>query len=288
MLDEAERTLENMLRGQAGEVGENRYSYIGVNANLTDAQRAALETARRLEAQGEDAEGIRRQTGWHKGVDGRWRMELDDSRAKFYEDGDAAFREENPDYDRYMTLVGKMLDNTLSDAERAELAALDEVWSDQPARLSERVQRGEATLADVFRHPELFNAYPQLRDMTARFEDLSPVHAGRYNSRNNEIALNNLQPEPYERTTLHEVQHRIQDIEGFAQGTNLRMSEWHALLDAYGKIKDTEAFKNLETYEDRLALIKKKRKKMRTAWLVLNSTGRRPERSKRATRQHGG
>ena len=255
MLDEAERTLENMLRGQAGEVGENRYSYIGENANLTDAQRAALETARQLETQGEDAERIRQQTGWHRGVDGRWRTELDDSGAMFYEDGDAAFREENPDYDRYMTLVSKMLDNTLSDAERVELSALDETWGNQPARLSERVQRGEATLADVLRHPELFNAYPQLRDVGVRFGDLPAAHAGRYSPQNNEITLNNLRPEPYEQTVLHETQHRIQDIEGFAQGSNLHRGNQHALLEAYERIKNTDEFRSLGTYEERLSLI---------------------------------
>lgn len=261
MLDEAERTLENMLRGQAGEVGENRYSYIGENANLTDAQRAALETARQLETQGEDAERIRQQTGWHRGVDGRWRTELDDSGAMFYEDGDAAFREENPDYDRYMTLVSKMLDNTLSDAERVELSALDETWGDQPARLSERVQRGEATLADVLRHPELFNAYPQLRDVGVRFENLPDAHAGRYYPSSNEIAMSNLPIEPYEQTILHEAQHRIQDIEGFAQGSNLSTGEQHALLEAYEKVKNTDVFKKLGTYDDRLAFIKKEAKR---------------------------
>lgn len=82
MLDEAERTLENMLRGQAGEVGENRYSYIGVNANLTDAQRRAFDEAQQLDLEGYTILDIYQQTGWFRGADGEWRTELDDSSMK--------------------------------------------------------------------------------------------------------------------------------------------------------------------------------------------------------------
>ena len=82
MLDEAERTLVNLLRGEAGSVDGTRYSYIGEGAQLTSLQQSTLETAKQLEQSGEDAEAIRRKTGWFRSMDGKWRTELDDSTAE--------------------------------------------------------------------------------------------------------------------------------------------------------------------------------------------------------------
>lgn len=92
MLDEAERTLVNLLRGEAGNVDGTRYSYIGEGAQLTSLQQSTLETAKQLEQSGEDAEAIRRKTGWFRSMDGKWRTELDDSTARLnwsVEDGEA-------------------------------------------------------------------------------------------------------------------------------------------------------------------------------------------------------
>lgn len=78
MLDEAERTLVNLLRGEAGSVAGEKYSFVGEKANLNRTERAALETAKGMEQDGETNEDIRRQTGWFRGADGKWRMEVDD------------------------------------------------------------------------------------------------------------------------------------------------------------------------------------------------------------------
>lgn len=92
MLDEAERTLVNLLRGEAGNVDGTRYSYVGEGARLTSLQQSTLETAKQLEQSGEDAEAIRQKTGWFRSMDGEWRTELDDSTARLnwsVEDGEA-------------------------------------------------------------------------------------------------------------------------------------------------------------------------------------------------------
>lgn len=54
-----------------------KYSFAGENA-LT-ANKSSLENAKSMNAKGMSSEDIRLATGWHKGYDGKWRFEIDDS-----------------------------------------------------------------------------------------------------------------------------------------------------------------------------------------------------------------
>lgn len=59
--------------------------------------------------QGEDDERVRKETGWHTGMEGKLRFEIDDSKMKYHRGGDAAFSRNHPDYAEYQKLVDKML-----------------------------------------------------------------------------------------------------------------------------------------------------------------------------------
>lgn len=67
-----------------------RYSYGGVNANTADQK--TLARAQELQMQGEDDERVRKETGWHTGMEGKLRFEIDDSKMKYHRGGDAASR----------------------------------------------------------------------------------------------------------------------------------------------------------------------------------------------------
>lgn len=54
-----------------------RFSYAGEKALDADIQ--SLDTAREMEREGKDQEKIRQSTGWFRGMDGKWRFEIDDS-----------------------------------------------------------------------------------------------------------------------------------------------------------------------------------------------------------------
>lgn len=58
-----------------------RYSYGGVNANTADQK--TLARAQELQMQGEDDERVRKETGWHTGMEGKLRFEIDDSKMKY-------------------------------------------------------------------------------------------------------------------------------------------------------------------------------------------------------------
>ena len=58
-----------------------RFSVGGVNAKTAEVGR--LADAERMEQGGADSETVRRETGWYRGYDGKWRFEIDDSKMHF-------------------------------------------------------------------------------------------------------------------------------------------------------------------------------------------------------------
>lgn len=142
-----------------------------------------LMVAKDMEVEGKDTKTIRLATGWEKGADGLWRYEIEDSKVK------------------YKWGVKSQIKTALN----------------KPVNLE-----------DVFTFPELFKAYPQLKELQVEIKDLDDkTEQGFYSREENKIVLNkrfysdNLPiGKEAESILLHEVQHAIQDIEGFAQGSS--------------------------------------------------------------------
>lgn len=83
---------------------------------------------------------------------------------------------------------------------------------------------GGMRLADVLDYPELYEAYPELSSVTVRYATMDNAR-GRalYGDGEHEILINrNLEGEwqSIHSILLHEIQHHIQNIEGFAKGGN--------------------------------------------------------------------
>lgn len=180
--------------------------------------------------QGEDDERVRKKTGWHTGMEGKLRFEIDDSKMKYHRGGDAAFSRNHPDYAEYQKLVDKMLTGSAEawkpeDQER--LQELDKTWGREYGRLSERVDRGSATLEDVIDHEELFQAYPQLRNVRVEFKELPGNTQGYFSPSENKIALDSKLRSAPEATIIHEIQHAIQKAEGFASGASPEYWQQH-------------------------------------------------------------
>ncbi len=76
-------------------------------------------------------------------------------------------------------------------------------------------------LGDILDYPELFDAYPELKEMKV---DGGETQAnGSFSPSTRTISLNKslfADPDKLRSTLLHEIQHAIQDIEGFAKGSN--------------------------------------------------------------------
>lgn len=145
-----------------------KYSYAGQNAKNANLQ--TLREAQEMQKAGADMESIRKATGWHLGMEGKWRFEIDDS--------------------------GMQL--------RSDAADLSDY----------------TTLGELVDAPELFEAYPQLKDVRLAFANLEDGERGYFNSGDNTIVLSEELRGAPEDTLVHEIQHAIQDVEGFASGAS--------------------------------------------------------------------
>ena len=195
-----------------------RFSYAGRNANGANLE--SLREAQEMQAAGADMESIRKATGWHEGMDGKWRWEIDDSKMEYHRAGDALFGRNHPEYAEQQRLEQKMLYGELTDAEQARLRALTETWGRERSRLSERVERGNARLEDVLDHEELFRAYPQLRHVRVVFDETPKGVLGSFSAEGNQIAISEELRDAPQDVLIHEIQHAIQNAEGFAKGSN--------------------------------------------------------------------
>lgn len=234
-LIDAQRLYEKALR-QAGTregAGVAQNTFGSVNARTADL--SALQTARELEQRGSDADAIRQQTGWYRGMDGKWRFEIDDSGMQYYSGGDARFRQNHPEYEEYQGLLEKLFYGSVTNEEYVRLQKLEEIWGRESGRLSERVDRGNARLDDILQHDDLFQAYPELKKARVIFADMDARQGANYNPRTNTITINSDMRDAPEGEIIHEVQHAIQNLEGFAKGTNREYWERRMVDDDYSR-----------------------------------------------------
>ena len=216
-----------------------KYSMGGLKAETAD--KSALEKAMKLEKDGTDSEKIRKETGWFKGYDGKWRFEIDNSELEFKTDIEknrAAAIELAKMKAKSAEIEWKIVNDTATEAEENEYYSLDE----------KMVQlRKWQKLSDVINHPKLFKAYPQLKDVNVYYE-ISSLNRGLYSSKGNVIRLNPMCPIGEQKEIIiHEIQHAIQRIEDFANGSsleyweNLGYSDEEAMAMYYNTAGEREA-----------------------------------------------
>lgn len=134
------------------------------------------------------------------------------------------------------------------------------------------------TLEEWIHYPELFAAYPQLRNMPVVTDYLSGLY-GQYSPAEGTIYLNrNLESEHQVRSVLlHELQHAIQYIEGFAKGGNESSAKkfyeerWKDAQTAYKQSEEFMSWLNardgmISTLQYMLSLARHPRRVLRTSF----------------------
>lgn len=145
-----------------------------------------LSVARKMEEEKKDAKAIKMATGWERGADGKWRYEMSDAKIK-----------------DTMDVGGGHIVKRYED---------DMLWNG-------------GKLSEVIDAPELFKAYPQLKDVridTDAIMNDMPSN-GEYNSKTNTITIHADELKYMNGILNHEIQHAIQNIEGFAKGGSPRL-----------------------------------------------------------------
>ena len=189
--------------------GGARFSIIGEEGagrgREAEARMNDLRIAREMETAGKDAKTIKRATGWERGGDGKWRMEIPDLKIK---------REETlPDGTTY-------------------------------AKSEFSLKFHDGALGEYVDAPELFEAYPELRNirLAVRPEKMSDTgfSYGYFDKSRNMIVVYSDVPHA-EELLVHEVQHAIQAQEGFPGGGDGRTgAEYRKLageVEAYNAAK---------------------------------------------------
>ena len=181
----APRTLNTGFRGQRG-------VFAGINALTADRQ--ALAKAQEMIARGDFPDDVWQETGWGRGADGKWRFEIND-KFDVLDDGSLTGSHLNTDG----SILGRLANNEI----------------------------GVARARQVLNHDDLYAAYPDLAMTSVR---PSKTTTGAFNPDNNTITLNAELLRRAQRgqeygitdnahsVALHEMQHAIQQREGFASG----------------------------------------------------------------------
>ena len=262
---ESETVAQENSRAPPSGTGQVRekFSYAGEKAE--NADKAALNTAKEMEKNGADAETIRQKTGWFRGADGKWRWEIDDSGMKLrFESGlydyDTELREKTHAWVR-------LTNRELTDEQRRDLADYQrstergeadealyekltgefggdfEKWALTLETMKEAAKSipNYTTLGELVDAPALFATYPDMKDMDVTFQTLERGQNGGYNRRFDSIELSRdlkNRPEALLNSLTHEVQHAIQQREGFTPGANLKY--WNRKLEEGYDGRDAE------------------------------------------------
>lgn len=111
--------------------------------------------------------------------------------------------------------------------------------ADSPAKIK---NQNADKLGDLLEHKELFKAYPELKDIKIKkIIDEKGENLGYYDPNKKEIGINNIGDKS---TLMHEVQHAIQDIEGFAKGLGAK-DENYRLNHGEAEARNVETRLNL-------------------------------------------
>ena len=168
----------------------------------------------------ENARKIKIATGWERGADGQWRYETPDF--EYYPNGDARQDDKYKESDWYKELYAledKLFDGeTLTDEEQKRFDELAE--RENEIRDNEK-NTDRVYLDDYVKDDELFKAYPELKQTRVDFVDIpNAEYSAKYNEQENRITVNTAKSMDNKSVLAHEIQHAIQRIEGFANGSN--------------------------------------------------------------------
>lgn len=244
--------------GQYAKVGSNseaRFSFIGERGaeNLDKAEEASvrldnLAAARSMETAGKDALAIKMATGWERGTDGKWRYEIPDIKVIRQPEMTVNRTEEGDVW--YKTKLGKLIDAPELFTAYPQLADIEvgiqtlpkgesgsyhnnvlilniDTYKDKKEDVKKRIGEIERS-AEYKEYSNVFDA-----------EDATEVEM---NMAMKKFLTSDIGKEYYDlmwgkgstekafgksaRSVLsHEIQHAIQDIEGFARGGNLTIGE---------------------------------------------------------------
>lgn len=107
------------------------------------------------------------------------------------------------------------------------------------------------TVGDYVKHEKLFKAYPGLKDIKVQFVNRvgnSDVARGVFSAKKDTIFIKKTLPsEQAKKTMLHELQHAIQNDEGFKRGSSFKNGAMLVFNELYDAVKDYPRFQSYQS-----------------------------------------
>lgn len=182
------------------------------------ADHAALAKAEIMEQAGSSADDIWRETGWGRGADSQWRFEIPDNEM-MARPTDFRLRKSVGADEIAQQKFGKSYADL-------PIADRDEVIATMKAA---NARKTNTRLSDAVTHPDVYAAYPDIAAYEARLWNNSDNKSGWFYSPDEGVELKPTDvrlsatarsPEDLRSVTAHEMQHAVQEQEGFARGGN--------------------------------------------------------------------
>jgi hypothetical protein len=285
MADYAKRLNRQVLAGKvrapAVPAAGQQESFAGENAQMGDLRENSLITAKLMQQRGRAPEEIRQVTGWFPGkADGKMRYEIADRGARL------AVKTEDPKE----VLIDKASDGGFTvdfgPNKSVTVRRAGTPWAVDPASveglpplitryqypappfvsmMDEVVDRSTTTnpmlLPEVLDHPDLFKAYPDLQNVAVL--PITPdMGQGVWSKSANAIGLTTNYPwneDTLLRTVMHEVQHAIQDIEGFSRGASPAQFTGPDAVEQYravpGEVESRDVERRIAMSDEELAAV---------------------------------
>lgn len=222
-----------------GTIGAANVDSVSKSVNLA-SRLDLLSLAKQMNTAGSSAKDIKQITGWEIGADNNWKYETEDVK-RFDWNGNILYEKNHPDFKRYMELVNKDNEHVFCEGEALRPSEVEEYdrLAEEYGGLDGKLDN-HTTLDAYIDAPDVFEAYPELRNVKVEFEALKGNEKACFTSAHNYLdrildvddsvkfggtitintnKLNRFQDEKDIRGIIgHEIQHAVQEIEGFARG----------------------------------------------------------------------
>jgi hypothetical protein len=237
---------------ETDDIAPVKYSFSGEKANLSAEHKSNLQTAKNMKEDGNSNEEIYSATGWYTQSDGKWRTEILDEimiPENFSRTGLQSVKD--AEADRYLAKAEERLQN----------GSISKETYEHLVEFAEEVRNDDynfAVLPAFLDAPKLYEAYPQLKEVKLRFEKLSGME-GYADTGYKTIVLDpdglHDAGQTVREGLAHEIQHLIQNIEGFSTGsTPEKAGSYEAYRKAGGEIEARDVESRLRmTPEERRA-----------------------------------
>lgn len=242
VLEKIKEFLDNLLETLKGLVNDGRFSSFGgeIRKDIKTTEKFAKMLAEEMERAGEKQRGEKTEK---KG-------EKKEKKYSFAGEKARTADREKLDMAKKMEEEGKTRREIYD--ETGWFRGADDKWRFEidDSQMQYRYA-GVPGISAYLQNTELFEAYPELRDVTIKFEKLKNGVKGIYNKEENKITLDESLKEEPGTVLLHEIQHAIQRIEGHASGANReywerRIEEGFDARTAEEKAKEWNLTKQME------------------------------------------